>query len=228
MRRIFQTFEMDVSRFSDEEIAEMYCSKVDPMMNLHVPKQQLTGEKMLKKGLDIGNQLSQDSGIAYPYRVDNYIKVVKSVREFGRYTDDFYAMHRSREFLLELLNGIRVIAAEYGLIINERKTRICKLSDYYRHLQIQYSLTETGRVIRKINPKAITRERRKLKSYKRLLVAEQISYEEVENYWKSWICGHWKYMSNKQISNLGRLYFDLFGRRATWKKHGRLRWLLAQ
>jgi hypothetical protein len=228
MRRIFKTFEIDVSRFSDAEIAEMYRSKVNPVMNIHVPERQLTGEKMLKKGLDIGNQLSQDAGIAYPYRIDNYIKIVKSVREFGRYTDDFYVIHRSREFLLELLDGIRSIAAEYGLIINEKKTRICKLSDHYRHLQIQYSLTETGRVIRKIHPKAVTRERRKLKAYKRLLDAGKMIYEEVENDWKSWISGHWKYMSNKQISNLGRLYFGLFGRRATWKKHGRLRWLLAQ
>lgn len=47
---IFRTFEMDVSRFSDEEIAEMYHSKIDPMMNRFTAPEQLTGKKMLKKG----------------------------------------------------------------------------------------------------------------------------------------------------------------------------------
>jgi hypothetical protein len=227
--KIFSVFALDVSRFSDEEIAEMYRTKVDPMMNLHVPKAQLTGQKMLAKGLDIGNQLSQDAGIVAPYRIDNYIKIVSAIKEYGRYTDDFYAIDRSKDRLLKLLDGIRKIAAELGLIINERKTRICRLSDSYRHLQIQYSLTDTGRVIRKINPKAVTRERRKLKAYKRQLDAGKMTIEDIENFFKSWICAHWKYMSQKQISNMGRLFYDLFGRRLTWKKrHGRLRWLLAQ
>ena len=76
---------------------------------------------------------------------------------------------RTREELLELLDGLEKEAKEYGLIINRKKTRIVKLSSEFRHLQVCYSLTETGRVIRKISPKNITRERRKLKAYKRLL-----------------------------------------------------------
>lgn len=62
-----------------------------------------------------------------------------------------------------MLEGVKQIAEEYGIIINEKKTRICKLSSFYRYLQIGYSLTDTGRVIRKIHPKAVTRERRKRK-----------------------------------------------------------------
>lgn len=49
IRDIFRTFELDVSRFSDEEIAEMYHSKVDPMMNRFTDPKLLTGEKTLKE-----------------------------------------------------------------------------------------------------------------------------------------------------------------------------------
>lgn len=227
--KIFSVFALDVSRFSDEEIEKLLRSKVDPMMNLHVPKEKLSGQKMLAKGLDIGNQLSQDAGIVYPYPIDNYIKIVKGVKGYGRYTDDFYAIHRSKEFLLDLLDEIHKIADTLGLIINEKKTKIYKLSDYYRHLQIQYSLTASGRVIRKISPKSITRERRKLKAYKRQLDVGKMSYEDIENCWKSWIGTHWKYMSHQQIKNMSRLYFELFGKEISWKKqHGRLKWLMAQ
>lgn len=179
--------------------------------------------------VDIGNQVSQDVGIVHPYRIDNYISIVMGCKLFGRYTDDTHIISDSKEFLLTVLEGVRQIAEEYGIIINEKKTRICKLSSFYRYLQIGYSLTDTGRVIRKIHPKAVTRERRKLKAYKRKLDAGEMSYFDVENSFKSWLGGNWKRMSRQQISNMSLLYYQLFGRRPTWKKgHSRLRWLMGQ
>lgn len=165
-------------------------------------------------------------------RIDNFCKIVCGFRHFGRYADDSYIIHRSKEKLLQAFEGIKKIAAEFGLIINERKTRICKLSDTYRHLQIQYSLTASGRLIRKINPKAVTRERRKLKAYKRLLDAGRMAYSKIEESFKSWIASVYKYMSRQQIQGLSRLFYNLFGKVPTWKKthgssHGRLRWMMA-
>lgn len=227
-RLIFKTFEQDVSRFSDEEIAAMMAGKVNPMLNCGVDPELLTGEKMLRKGVDIGSQPSQNIGIIYPYRVDNYAKIVRGIKHYARYTDDFYAVSDSKEFLVSVLEGFRKEAAEYGLIINEKKTRIVKLSSQFRHLQVCYSLTESGRLIRKIHPKNITRERRKLKAYKRLLDAGRIDYPTVENSFKSWLGSHYKIMSHDQIYNMSSLYYELFGRRPKWKKgHGRLHWLMA-
>ena len=215
---IFKTFEQDVSRFTDKEIEAMMAGKIDPMLNYGVDPALLTGEKMLRKGVDIGSQPSQNIGIVYPYRLDNYAKIVKAVKGYGRYTDDSYAIARTREELLELLDGLEKEAKEYGLIINRKKTRIVKLSSEFRHLQVCYSLTETGRIIRKINPKNITRERRKLKAYKRLLDSGRIDYATVENAFKSWLGSHWKYMSHDQVYNMSSLYYELFGRRPKWKK----------
>ena len=229
MRKILRTFELDVSRFSDEEIEEMMHAKIDPMMNVGVDPKLLIGKKMLRKGCDIGSQPSQNIGIIYPYRLDNYAKIVKGVKGYGRYTDDFHAIHESREFLEELLAVFRVIAKEFDLIINEKKTRISPIDQPFRILKVQYWLTDTGKVVRKINPKSITRERRKLKAYKRLLDAGRVDYETVENSFKSWIGGNWKLMSMQQISNMSLLYYELFQRRITWKKgHGRLNWLMGQ
>lgn len=228
MGKIFKTFEMDVSRFPDEDIQAMMSGKVDPFMNMGVPKELLTGEKMLAKGTDIGNQLAQNIGIVFPYRIDNYCKIVRGIKHYGRYTDDMHLIHRSKEVLWDVLEGIKEIAAEYGLILNEKKTHICKLSGEYRYLQIKYTLLQNGVVVRRISPKAITRERRKLKAYKRLLDKDIVTYKEIENWFRSWISGNWKYMSHEQIYDMNSLYIELFGRSITWKKrHGRLRWLMA-
>lgn len=222
LRELFKTFEVDVSRFSDEEIESFYKGKVDPMLNEGINPITLPGRKMLKKGVDIGSQPSQNIGIVYPYRIDNYAKIVKGVKAYARYTDDFHAIHESKEFLEELLEGIKRIAEEYGLIINEKKTRIVRLDGFYRHLQIGYSLQKNGRLIRKINPKAITRERRKLKAYKRKLDKDEMAYEDIENAFKGWMGSNYKRMSRKQITNLFVLYYELFERRPQWqRKHGR-------
>lgn len=121
------------------------------------------------KGVDIGSQPSQNIGISYPSKIDNYIKIVRGCKYYGRYTDDSYIIHEDKEFLKDMLNNIKKIADELGLVVNDKKTRIVKLSQQFKVLQIKYSLTETGRIIKKINSKSITRERRKLKAYKRLL-----------------------------------------------------------
>lgn len=224
---IFRTFRVDVSRFSDEEIRAMYTGKVDAMLNYGVDKNLLTGKKFLNKGVDIGNQTSQNIGVIFPYRLDNYAKIVAGIHGYGRYTDDFYAIAPDKETLKNLLAKLKVIAKDFGIIIHERKTRIVKLSGFYRHLQNGYSLTETGRLIRKINPKSITRERRKLKAYKRLLDAGKITYSEIENIFKSWLGGNYKRMSHRQIYNITDLFIRLFRRKPKWQKgHSRLRWLM--
>ena len=227
LAEMFRSFRVDVSRFSDDEIQKFREGKVDQMLNLNADPETLTGEKFLDKGVDIGNQNSQSIGLIYPYRFDNFAKIVSGIKGYGRYTDDFYAISDSRKELATLLDGLREIAKDFGLILNERKTRIVKLSGFYRHLQNGYSLTETGRVIRKINPKSITRERRKLKAYKSLLDAGIISYEDIENIFKSWMGGNYKRMSHRQIYNMSELYIKLFRRKPKWQKgHSRLRWLM--
>ena len=66
LRITFKTYELDVSRFSEEEIQRMYREKVSSTLNLGVPASALTGQKMLRKGVDIGNQISQNTGVFVP------------------------------------------------------------------------------------------------------------------------------------------------------------------
>lgn len=80
------------------------------------------------KGVDIGSQPSQNIGISYPSQIDNYIKIVRGCKYYGRYTDDSYIIHQDKEFLKQLLKEIKIISSKLGLIVNDRKTRIVKLS----------------------------------------------------------------------------------------------------
>lgn len=85
------------------------------------------------------------------------------------------------------MDGIRETAKSLGLFINDKKTRIVKLSATYKYLQVKYSLTETGRVIKRINTATITRRRKKLKAYKRMMDAGTMQYEDIRESQKSWL-----------------------------------------
>lgn len=227
LRMVFKTYELDVSRFTDEEIEVMKTIKIDPTINIGVDPSLLTGEKMLRKGVDIGAQPSQNIGIVYPYRIDNLAKIVLREHRYARYTDDSYAIEPSKEKLKADYELMKAEAEQEGLIVNERKTRIVKISKPFRFMQIRYQLMPTGKLLRKISPKAITRERRKIKKYKKLLDTGRISYPDIENAFKSWLGGNYKYMSHAQIYNMATLYFNLFQRRPKWKKgKSRLYWLM--
>ena len=199
MGEILHSYALDVSYLSDKEIAELYGGKVDPMLNKDVDTSLLTGTKMLAKGVDIGERFAQCIGLAYAYRIDNYIEVVRGCSLHARYSDDSYIIASSKDYLEDVLNGVRTIANEYGIIINEDKTKIVKISSPFVFLQVKYCLTETGKVTKRINPHRVARERKRLKMYAKYLKDGVMQYGEIENNFKSWLCGNWQLMSSKQI-----------------------------
>lgn len=179
-------------------------------------------------GVDIGNQFSQSTGMVYPIPFDNRIKIVYGVKRYGRYNDDAYYITRTEEDAKAILSGLLETVKMLGLSLNEKKTQMHSISKPFKLLQYTYWTEQNGRVVRKISSKAVTRERRKLKAYRRLLDKGRMTYPQIECAFKSWIATSYKYMSFRQIGNMTRLYYQLFGRIPKWKKHGRLRWLMVQ
>lgn len=209
---IFDGFKMDVSYMSDEEYAACMTDTFNKLEYRNIPKEKLTGEKWMEKSVNIGDQLSQVIGIYYPHRIDTYVKYVRSQKFYGRYMDDWYIMNPNKEELLDLLEHIRVIAAELGIHINEKKTRIVKISSTYKFLQVKYTLTKDGKIIKRINPERVTAMRRKLKKLAVKVADGEVSYENVENMFRGWMGGFYKILSRQQRVNLMRLYEDLFNK----------------
>lgn len=179
LTQIFDGFKIDVSYMTDEEYATCMSDTFNKLDYRNIPESKLTGEKWMEKSVNIGDQLSQVIGIYYPYRIDNYVKYV-----------------RSQKF-------------------NKKKTRIVKISSTYKFLQIKYSLTDSGKVIKRINPKRVTTMRRKLKKLAVKVKNEEITYENVENMFRGWMGSFYKLLSKEQRKNLIGLYEDLFEKSIT-------------
>ena len=204
LEKILDRSKVDVSYMSDEEYAVCMTTVFNSLVHDKIDRKLLTGEKFMAKHLNIGDQVAQVAGIAYPMEIDNYIKIVRGIKFYGRYMDDSYVISGSKEKLQEIISEIVTIASRIGITVNTDKTRICKLSDYWRFLQVQYSLTDTGRVIQKINPKRLTCMRRKMKKLVSILPPK-----EFEEWYNSWFRNHYKIMSKKQRENMDTLFQQL-------------------
>lgn len=212
LKTIIKSCRKDVSFLSAAEISKLYYGKYKALDYVDIPKEQLTGEKYLYKGLDIGDQVAQIAAIYFPTPMDNYIKIVRGEKFYGRYMDDSFILSDSREHLLELLKEIKAITDRLGIILNHNKVKILPLSRTFTFLQTKYFLTPTGKLVKRINPKRLTVMRRKLKKLSVKVKNGERSYELVRNLFRSWSMDYYKLMSKQQRQNMDKLYNDLFNK----------------
>ena len=142
--------------------------------------------------------------------MDHYIKEVLHIRGYGRYMDDGYLIHESKEYLQVCLREIRKLCDELGIVLNEKKTQIVKLSHGFTWLKCRFYLTDTGRVVQKIYKKSVVRQRRKLKALRRLFDLGKLSLEDVYISFQSWRAYALHFDAWHTINNMTALYDKLF------------------
>ena len=204
INHLVDSFSVDISNYNITE-NELFDS-----LAYAKAETEKTDEKMMHKSLGIGSQISQISGIYYPSKMDNYCKIVKGIKFYGRYMDDTYIIGNSKEELKSLLDDIDKICKKQGIFINHKKTQLFRLDKGFTFLKIKYRLTDTGHLVRIPVKKNFIRERRKLKSFKNLLDKGLIDFHDIEEQYKSWKGNIQKYDCYKSLKNLDKVFNDLF------------------
>lgn len=138
------------------------------------------------KGLGLGSETSQINAIAHVNKIDHYIKEQNKIHCYGRYMDDSYIIHQSKTFLQQLLNKLKYLLKEYGVIINNKKTHIIPLSKCFHFLKTRYFITKDLKIIKKPTRKSIRNQRRKLKRQFKLVQNNVLSLEDVRISFNSW------------------------------------------
>lgn len=170
------------------------------------------------KGLGLGSETSQILAVAYPNRIDHAIKEKMRIKGYGRYMDDLYLIHPSKAYLQKCLNILRKAFAQIGIVVNEKKTHIIKLSHGFTFLKTQFILTATGKVIRKPCRASITRQRRKLKKFRKFLDNGEMTFKQIYNSYMSWR----GFISHKDayrtVKSMDTLFSELFLGERWWRE----------
>lgn len=210
LSHIFDEYAVDVSTMSQEEIDRATEGIFNSVKHrLEHPERGGNREKLMHKSVQVGDQMSQIIGVSYPIRIDNYIKIVRGMKYAGRYMDDTYIISDSKEELRSVLDGIRSIAGELGIHINDKKTHICKISRPFCFLQHNYTLTATGHIVERIRRPAIVRMRRKLKKLMLKVKMGDRLESDIRDMFMSWMKARRRVLTRKQKQSLYRLYNEL-------------------
>lgn len=90
IKQLVDSFHLNVSYLSDEEFKELENKPFNMLTFQHSDKE----DKILYRSMGIGSQISQLAGIFYLTPIDNYCKIVKQYKYYGRYMDDIYIISK--------------------------------------------------------------------------------------------------------------------------------------
>lgn len=184
-------------------------------------RKELTDEKLIALsehfvnafgdvGLGLGSQISQVLALASANKLDHYVKEVLQIKNYGRYMDDGYLIHPSKEYLKFCVREITAICNILGIKLNKKKTQIVKLSHGFTWLKVRFFLTSTGKVVKRIYKRSVTRMRIKLKKLYVLYKTGRLAMSDVYATWQSWRSYALKFNAYHTVQNMANLYTNLF------------------
>ena len=173
---------------------------------INVLRYQYSGEV----GYNPGSQMIQIAGISMLNGLDHYIKEQLHIHFYIRYMDDFILIHPDREYLEQCREKIREELKKIRFELNEKKTRIFRITEGILFLGFTFKLTDTGKVVVLVDPKRVKAARKK---YKRLVAKSRkglIPRESVDESYRCWR-EHVSYgNSYKLLKRMGAYYAGLW------------------
>lgn len=129
-------------------------------------------------GLGLGSEPNQALAVAIPSPLDHLGERWRGIEASGRYMDDSYFIALEKETLWRFLDAARALCSSLGITVNERKTRVVKLTRGFTFLKKRFRFTESGRIVVTPIPKSLARERRKLRTHARMVAEGSMTLEQ--------------------------------------------------
>ena len=137
------------------------------------------------KGIPLGNQVNQGFALLYLDGMDKLIKCELGIEYYGRYMDDFYLMHPSKEYLKYCLEVITEYLKTLDLTLNG-KTQIFPFKNGVSYLGFHTYVTDNGRVIRRLKNQNKRNAQRKFVRMAQLVAKGRLSSEKFNASYNAW------------------------------------------
>lgn len=162
-------------------------------------------------GMGLGSQISQTLALLSASPMDHYIKEKMRIHGYARYMDDGYLIHYDKEYLKMCLDQIRMICKALDIKLNEKKTQIVKLSHGFTFLKCRFYILPSGKVVRKIYKRSITKMRRKMKKFKKFYDQGIMTLQNIRETVQSWLSYALNFDAMRTVLNMIDLIKQLFG-----------------
>ena len=137
------------------------------------------------KGLPLGNQINQGLALVYLDGMDKLIKYELGIEYYGRYMDDFYLIHPSKEYLKFCLDVIRAYLGTLELTLNG-KTQISPFKNGVSYLGFHTYVTSNGRVIRKLKNQNKRNAQKKFMRMAMMVREGELEKKKFDDSYRAW------------------------------------------
>lgn len=161
-------------------------------------------------GVNLGVEVSQTEMVAFPSKIDNWLKCQVGLEFSSHYMDDYLAAHESKEKAKEVDAEFIKKSEAIGLHVNKSKSRIVLLTKPFKFCKATFILTESGKVIVHGNRDSFTRAARKMKSLARKYREGEIELSAIDTSIQCSIGYFENYNDHARVLKLKRLYHWLF------------------
>ncbi|HFK5506005.1 reverse transcriptase domain-containing protein [Elizabethkingia anophelis] len=128
-------------------------------------------------GLPIGNLTSQLFSNVYLNSFDHYLKNELGVKYYGRYVDDFYIFHRSKNYLKYIMSESHNYLLKEGLELHPKKIY---LQHYSKGFQFLGTYIKPHRIY--IGKRTARNFKKRIEYYKQVMVNGDLSFNELDEF----------------------------------------------
>ena len=193
-------------RISDERALDAVCGVIDSFVGY----EGTSDEGGVRRGIGLGCQVDQLVELMVLDDIDHMIKERLGIKCYARYMDDFVLVHESGEYLADCRDTIEWHLASLGLALNE-KTSMQPLSHGIWFLKWKFVLTDTGKVLRLVDPRKPARWRRVMRSVWARECAGELPEGATRGRMQSWLSHLGMGDTWRVRARLIRYYTDLTG-----------------
>lgn len=137
------------------------------------------------KGIPLGNQINQGFALLYLDGMDKFIKFELGIEYCGRYMDDFYLMHPSKEYLKYCLEVIATYLETLDLTLNG-KTQIFPFKNGVNYLGFHTHINQAGKPVRRLKNQNKRNAQRKFVRMAKLVLDGKMSEEKFYTSYNAW------------------------------------------
>ena len=137
------------------------------------------------KGIPLGNQINQGLALLYLDGMDKLIKCELGIEFYGRYMDDFYLIHPSKEYLKWCLEVITEYLGTLELTLNG-KTQIFPFKNGVGYLGFHTYITTKGKPIRRLKNQNKRNAQKKYIKMAKLVEKGVLLEEQFNDSYRAW------------------------------------------
>lgn len=200
---------------NDPEISKMLFGIIDSFKDER-NEREISEDSFGERGTGLGSPVSQLVQLAIPSRIDHYVKERLHLKYYVRYNDDVLMWDEDKRKIEQASEWIIDEAAKLGITVVS-KEGIYPIKRGIKFLQKRFILTSTGKVIIRLPKDKLSDERKTLRGLSRKVDSGEITMDDVNRHYQSWISGLIMTKSYGAIRATDKFFTETFRRKPEYK-----------